>query len=349
MRTTARFVCLIVAISAYRTAIDIPRPRAGCIIAIVSDESVSVEEFVVCPACGTRIKATRTRCLRCFEPLDTTAPPPLWRTLTVSDRVGITAGTIAVAVVIGFGWVLWSTSPPLWEREAESPTPNAAPIASTSPAPVIAAVQTAPARPLAASAAPEPAVDSTREEFENKLKANPNDVVAVDGLGLVLERQGLVADAVLRFKRATELAPDRISYRMNLAAAEGRLGNWDRAVAEYREAARIAPDDYGVRYNLGLALHRKGDDAGAVTELESAVRLSPRDPEAYRVLGMSLEATGRIEAAVDAYARSIELAPGTEETQQIRRHAEQLSQDARRADRARRGQGDQGPGHDQSR
>jgi Flp pilus assembly protein TadD len=321
-------------------------PRAGCIIAIVSDESVSVEEFVVCPACGTRIKATRTRCLRCFEPLDTTAPPPLWRTLTVSDRIGITAGTIAVAVVIGFGWVLWSTSPPLWEREAESP--NAAPSPSTPPAPVIAALQTAPARPLATSA-PEPAVDSTREEFENKLKANPNDVIAVNGLGLVLERQGLIADAIPRFKRATELAPDRISYRMNLAAAEGRLGNWDRAVGEYREAARIAPDDYGVRYNLGLALHRKGDDAAAVTELESAVRMSPRDPAAYRVLGMSLEGTGRIEAAVDAYARSIELAPGTDEAQQIRRHAEQLSQDARRADRARRGEDDRGRVRDQSR
>ena len=321
-------------------------PRAGCIIAIVSDESVSVEEFVVCPACGTRIKATRTRCLRWFEPLDTTAPPPLWRTLTVSDRIGITAGTIAVAVVIGFGWVLWSTSPPLWEREAESP--NAAPSPSTPPAPVIAALQTAPARPLATSA-PEPAVDSTREEFENKLKANPNDVIAVNGLGLVLERQGLIADAIPRFKRATELAPDRISYRMNLAAAEGRLGNWDRAVGEYREAARIAPDDYGVRYNLGLALHRKGDDAAAVTELESAVRMSPRDPAAYRVLGMSLEGTGRIEAAVDAYARSIELAPGTDEAQQIRRHAEQLSQDARRADRARRGEDDRGRVRDQSR
>jgi cytochrome c-type biogenesis protein CcmH/NrfG len=315
---------------------------------MVSDEAV--DEFLVCPKCGTRIKATRTRCLRCFEPLDTTAPPPVWRTLTVSDRVGIVAGTIAVAVVLGFAWVLWSTSPPFWEREAESPSP-AAPSGSTTPAAVIPTVQIAPARSteMIPSAATEPGIDATREVFENKLKANPNDAVAVNGLGLVLEREGLIADAVARFKRAAELAPDRISYRMNLAAAEGRLGNWDRAVAEYREAAKIAPDDYGVRYNLGLALHRKGDAAAAVTELENAVRVSPNDPAAYRALGTSLEATGRVEAAVDAYARSIELAPGTEETQRIRKHAEQLTQDARRTDRPRRNPGDQGRERDQSR
>ena len=289
------------------------------------------------------MKATRTRCLRCFEPLDPTAPPPMWRTLMVSDRVGIVAGTVAIAAAIGFVWVLWSTSPLPWEREAQSAAD--APIQPGHPGPATTAVEPS----TAASAAPSgqargPAdapVDSTREVYEDKLKTNPNDVVAVNGLGLVLERQGVLAEAVVHFRRATEIAPDRISYRMNLAEAEGRLGQWDKAVVDYREAAKLAPDDYGAHYNLGLALHQRSDDQAAVAEFESAVRLAPGDPDAYRPLGASLEAVGRIDAAIDAYQRYLELAPGTEETQRVRRHAEQLSMTSQRSDASRRGRSDQ--------
>ncbi len=297
---------------------------------MVSDESR--DDYVVCSACGTRMRATRERCLRCFEPLNTTVPPPVWRTLTVSDHTGIVAGTIAMAVVIGFAWLLWATSPPAWVREAESaatnppPASSAAGVAQASGA--LAVSSPAPARP----ASGERDVDSTRQEFEEKLKANPDDAVAMNGLGLVLERQGTVADAATRFRRATELAPDRVSYRVNLASAEGRLGEWARAVADYREAATISPDDYGVRYNLGVALHHTGDDEAAVAQFEVAIRLSPNEATAYRTLGVSLEATGRIDEAVEAYQRYIDLAPGTEETQQVRRHAEQLPAGSRRVE-----------------
>ena len=78
--------------------------------------------FVVCKACGTRIKAGRGHCLRCFAPLpdpDVPVRPPLSESLGLSRNQGMlfAAGT-AVAVVL-LAMVIWQTWPVPADDEAQ--------------------------------------------------------------------------------------------------------------------------------------------------------------------------------------------------------------------------------------
>ena len=106
-------------------------------------------------------------------------------------------------------------------------------------------------------------------------------------LGLALEAQGKLDEAVAEYREAIRLKPDDASAHFNLGNAlklpgearrgDGRMprgdpaqarrrlrplrprpGSWDQgkydeAVAEFREAIRLKPDDAAAHNNLGLA------------------------------------------------------------------------------------------------
>ena len=96
-----------------------------------------LNEFVVCPSCGTRIKAGREFCLRCFGPLPTAErpiKPPVWVSLGLSDtKKQVVAGVVAAAV-ISLGAVIYVTEPQEVDDTARpysaSPTPRNAPDAA---------------------------------------------------------------------------------------------------------------------------------------------------------------------------------------------------------------------------
>lgn len=309
------------------------------------DDSASGDEFVICSNCGARIKATRERCLRCFEPLHLDhSELPIWRTLHISDQTGILVGAVAVVAVGALVWVLWTTAdrtqpgdaeakpvehanavvtPPSIDRGPENrPDPRVAPADATPPGstPVDSTPSAAPAQ----SATSADNLEATRAAFEKKLETDPNDPVALDGLGLTLQTMGRLPDALAAFKRATEVAPRNATARVNLASLEARLGQWDKAVVDYRVAVNLVPNDFGVHYNYGLALQQTRDDAGAVAELQTAIDLAPREATAHRALATSLERLGRGPDAARSYQRYLELAPDASDTNAIRDRLQRL-------------------------
>jgi Flp pilus assembly protein TadD len=306
----------------------------------VVDEEFSGEEFggdayVVCSKCGARIKATRQRCLRCFEPLHVDrAQQSVWRSQRISDQIGAIVAALALVAVGALVWVLYSTSDQSaavdsTAKPAERPNPLIAPprplgSPATTPgdasAPADGAAVPAPGEPTAST----DDLESTRQSFEEKLKTNPNDPVALNGLGIALQRLGRPREALDAFRRACEAAPRNATARMNLAALEARLGNWDKAVVEYRVASHLSPDDYGAHYNLAIALQQTRDDQGAIAEFETAIQLAPREAAAHRGLAASLERVGRGADAAREYQRALELAPDAPDANAIRDKLQRL-------------------------
>lgn len=300
------------------------------------------EDYVVCPACGAHIKASRERCLRCFQPLHVDESQlPVWRSLKTSDRTGMIVGGLAAVALLGLVVVLWTTRQPgvdvvarpasIPSQTAAKPAAPAAPAEET-PAPVGDAAAAALSRTASATLTAGD-VPRSREAFEQALRLKPDDPEALNGLGLALERAGALNDAVARFKRATEVTPDKWSYRFNLAHAEGRLNQWDQAIADYREALKLSPDDYPTQYNLALALHKKGDEQGAIAEYQKAIQLAPGEPTFYLSLGVSLERVGRNADAVKAYQQYLELAPNADDAARVKEHIDVLSADAQKPGR----------------
>lgn len=302
------------------------------------------EEFVVCPACGTRIKAGREFCLRCFAPLPTAErpiKPSMWVSLGLSDtKKQVVIGAIA-AVVVGLVVLIYLTEPPEVDdtprpaATAVTPRPAAAPGESGTAAPATssesAAAGSAGVFELAPVAAPSPlsaadvaGLDAKRTAYESQLATSPDDPTLLNDLGLVLDQLGRSGDAIPRFERAIELSPQQANFHFNLAHAAVGAGLWDRAVTEYRAAARLRPQDYLAQYAVALTLHRKGDDADAIPEFQKAIKLSPNDPNAHLALGVSLEIVGRADEAVKEFRRYLAIQPTSADADRLRAHLHAL-------------------------
>lgn len=287
--------------------------------------------FVVCQSCGTRIKAGRKFCLRCFEPLpDPDAPvrTALWVSLGLSGGQQLILGVVVALAVVALVVVIWSRAPgpvdDLARPAAPSSTPASPDVSASADAPAVQ--PPAPDRLNRDSEAPvDPALQSARDAYEQQLAAQPDDAETLNKLGQLLERMGDADEAAARFEGAVALVPRKSDYRLNLARAASELGQWDRAVDQYREARRLLPNDYATQYGLALALQKKGDDQTAITEFEKARRLGPAEPGVPLALGASFERAGRTADAVREYRRFIEMQPKSADAERLKARLARLS------------------------
>ena len=133
--------------------------------------------FVVCAACGARIKANRTHCLRCQAPLP--APLPAGEAparSTSRPPVAALAGAGVGLLVVGLLWLIWPA--------AEGQTPPASPAANattaatpgtaarTAEAPAAATGTFLDSRRAASAAFTSGDFQKARAEFEQALQKN---------------------------------------------------------------------------------------------------------------------------------------------------------------------------------
>jgi tetratricopeptide (TPR) repeat protein len=301
-----------------------------------------VSGFVVCEACGTRIKAGREYCLRCREPLphpDAPVRTPLWVSLGLTDGQRLILGVVVALAVVALLVVIWRTEQgPL--DDLARPAGLAAGTAANAPAALASApvssdvsagadapaVQPAPAGPNRDRESPvDPELQLARDAFEQQLATRPNDAETLNKLGQLLERMGRPDEAAARFERAVALAPRNSDYRLNLARTASGLGQLDRAIDQYREAHRLLPNEYATQYMLALTLQKKGDDQAAITEFERARRLGPKEPGVALALGASFEKVGRTADAVREYQRFIKMQPKSADAEPVKARLARLS------------------------
>jgi len=149
------------------------------------------------------------------------------------------------------------------------------------------------------------------------LRANPDDVAALQDLGISLLQLREPEKAIEPLEHAVRLAPKVWDAQFNLARAQAAVGRWRDAATSLQAARELKPDDYMTSFDLGLALHRAGDDEAAVNEYRRAMSLGPRDPSFSRSLAISLERTGQVADSVRAYQEYLMLVPQATDARQI--------------------------------
>jgi tetratricopeptide (TPR) repeat protein len=301
-----------------------------------------VSGYVVCQACGTRIKAGRPFCLKCFGPLpdpEVAVKPTIWESLGLSELQSALLGGAAVLAVGGLLVVIWQTKPVQLDDQAVPVAGSgtvAPPVVTAAPArapespgtasPVEPFERTAVASPAETRSEPVdvPALEATLALYDQELTTQPGNADVFNRKGQVLERLGRVSEAATCFERASELSPDTRTYHFNLARVAAALGQSDRAVAAYREVVRLQPEDYAARYTLGLTLQKRGDDEAAVVELQKAVALDSRDANVHLALGVGLERVGRVADAVPQYQQYIAMQPNSVDAGRLKEHLASL-------------------------
>ena len=149
--------------------------------------------------------------------------------------------------------------------------------------------------------------------YRRALAKNPEDWVALDGLGVLLAERGRVAEAERAFRTALSMRPDAAGPRSNLGHLLANTGRAEEALTEWRRALTDDPDHYLARFNLANTLLRAGAGAAAERELRELVRRHPDAPGALAALGACLAMQGRFADALPFQERAVELRPGAAE------------------------------------
>jgi serine/threonine protein kinase/tetratricopeptide (TPR) repeat protein len=137
----------------------------------------------------------------------------------------------------------------------------------------------------------------------------PDSAVAHVNLGLALQRQGRLDQAVAEYRKALALAPKLLSAHNNLGLALVAQGKLDEAIAELHRAIELNPKFAGVHTNLGLALERQGKLNEAAAAYRRAIELDARYAVPHVNLGLTLAQQGKPGEAVAEFRRAIEIDP----------------------------------------
>jgi tetratricopeptide (TPR) repeat protein len=109
------------------------------------------------------------------------------------------------------------------------------------------------------------------------LGARPDDVLVLNNLAWVLAKQNKPG-AVVHAQRAVELLPNRASLLDTLAFALAADRQYPKALETQRKAIEIAPGEMGYRLGLARIAVAAGDKATAKTELERLATLGTKFP-----------------------------------------------------------------------
>jgi serine/threonine-protein kinase len=120
-------------------------------------------------------------------------------------------------------------------------------------------------------------------EFSLAAHARPNDPSILDGIGLVLRRQGRWQEAVDAFQRAVAIEPENHDILLDLASPLSRVRRYGEAIETCRRAMELVPDKIYSYVHLSQAfVHRDGSLDEARRVLEAMPEKDPAQQVFYR-------------------------------------------------------------------
>ena len=125
--------------------------------------------------------------------------------------------------------------------------------------------------------------------FKHALNVTDNNYKAHNLLGIALEGQGRLTDALRHYSEALRIKPDYAEAQYNIGTILMRQGRLTDALRHYSEALRIKPDYADAHNNLGVALARQGRLKEAINHFYEALRIKPDFSHAHSNLGVALK------------------------------------------------------------
>jgi protein O-GlcNAc transferase len=145
--------------------------------------------------------------------------------------------------------------------------------------------------------------------YQRLLILKPGYVEVLYNLGIALQVQGKLDEAVASFRRAIALKPDYADAYINLGVTLKIQDKLDEAIASYRQALILKPDYAEAHNNLGIIFKDQGKLGKAVASFRQALTLKRDFAETYSNLAGALMDQGRLDEAVANFRRAITLRP----------------------------------------
>ena len=136
------------------------------------------------------------------------------------------------------------------------------------------------------------------------LKDDPQNIAAMEELGLALFRQGQQDHAVPIFKQVTAAQPDRWRSLEALGVLADRSRQHEDAIAYYDQALAVKPGWPSLLNNRGYSHYLSGNMEAALKDLHRAAKIGRLD-KAWLNLGMVYARKGLYSAALEAYLQTL--------------------------------------------
>lgn len=140
-------------------------------------------------------------------------------------------------------------------------------------------------------------------------RLNPDSADALYNLGLALNLQGRIEDAVFNFLKALELNPRDGSTLYNLGCIYRSQGQDEKAIDFFRRTLEIEPSNASAYNNLGIVLNATGRSEEALTYYKKALAVNPNAADVYTNLGCAFRQLQRIDEAVKSFKKAIAIEP----------------------------------------
>lgn len=152
-------------------------------------------------------------------------------------------------------------------------------------------------------------IDEARPVYEEALRLDPGNAVALHMLGLVQLQSGQEEAGLQMLRASLQLQPRNAAFHLNLGKALQAAGQRAPALAAYEAALALRPELATARSGRAALLQELGRTDETVAALRAALALQPNDPELHCRLGIALGQQQASEQAIDHLERAVTLAP----------------------------------------
>ncbi len=152
-------------------------------------------------------------------------------------------------------------------------------------------------------------LDLAAAEYREAGLLAPGDAAIVNSVGVVLLKQKKFQEAIVQFKRATDLDPTAPEAYANLGAVADEQADWNEGVKWYLKVLALKGQDKNVRALLNCAFdyealgtYKKAEDL-----LQKVRAVRPDDAEVITFLGDNLSFQKKWKSAIKAYLDALKL------------------------------------------
>jgi Flp pilus assembly protein TadD len=126
--------------------------------------------------------------------------------------------------------------------------------------------------------------DQARPIYEQVLKIDPSQPVALNNLAYIKAEQGTDLESALSMaQRARQEAPKSRQVEDTLGWIYIRKNLSDEAIRIFKDVTEQEPNNPAYHYHYGMALLQKGDRASAKRELDAAMKNNPTQNDRVKI------------------------------------------------------------------
>jgi len=146
-------------------------------------------------------------------------------------------------------------------------------------------------------------------DFDESLRLNPKNLVALSNRGAAWLLRGETAKAIADLDAAISLDPKNPATFSARGALWRQLGEFNKSIADLNEAIRLEPKQSQAHNNRALTWKDASDYDRAIADLNEAIRLNPADEKAYANRGNLWRLKGDLEQALGDLSIQIRMHP----------------------------------------